>query len=78
MHSIRQILPLVLLLAGCASGPSNRHSYTENTGTEGDGNFVIGPDYRLDPDAHLLVKHMALTDFKTIATLHPNIYNAYI
>jgi enterochelin esterase-like enzyme len=50
MHSIRQILPLVLLLAGCASGPFNRQSYTENPGTEGDGNFVIGPDYRLDPD----------------------------
>src|SRR3954452_12990767 len=25
-------------------------SYTENPGTEGNGNFVIGPDYKIDPD----------------------------
>ncbi len=25
-------------------------AYSENPGTEGDGNFTIGPDYQLDPD----------------------------
>ena len=25
-------------------------SYTENPGTEGDGHFTIGPDYKIDPD----------------------------
>ena len=25
-------------------------TYTENPGTEGDGNFTIGPEYKIDPD----------------------------
>jgi enterochelin esterase-like enzyme len=30
---------------GCAA-----ETYTENPGTEGDGDFTIGPEYKLDPD----------------------------
>jgi enterochelin esterase-like enzyme len=50
MHSILPLSALILLLAACASSPSHRPSYSENPGTEGDGNHIIGPDYRLDPD----------------------------
>lgn len=28
----------------------NAAKYTENPGTQGNGNFVIGPDYKIDPD----------------------------
>lgn len=53
----RQILPaqpryfaiasLVGLLALAATAAD---SYTENPGTEGDGNYKIGPEYKIDPD----------------------------
>ncbi|HEX7858897.1 MAG TPA: alpha/beta hydrolase-fold protein [Verrucomicrobiae bacterium] len=39
-----------LLLVGCATSSSRLSSYTENPGTEGDGNHVVGPEYRIDPD----------------------------
>jgi len=38
---------LVVLLAHASRGAE---SYTENPGTEGDGKFTIGPEYKIDPD----------------------------
>ena len=38
---------LIGLLAHTATAAQ---SYTENPGTEGDGNYTIGPDYKIDPD----------------------------
>src|SRR6476659_359568 len=40
-------LNLVGLLA-CSAGAAE--SYKEDPGTEGDGDFTIGPDYKMDPD----------------------------
>src|SRR5881394_1949266 len=40
-------LSLVGLLAHVANGAG---SYAENPGTEGDGKFTIGPEYKIDPD----------------------------
>jgi enterochelin esterase family protein len=35
-------------LVGCSTmGPSH---YTENPGTEGNGSFTVGPEYKIDPD----------------------------
>ena len=50
MRSILPLSALFLFLAACSTPSSRQQSYTENPGTEGDGNFVIGPDYRIDPD----------------------------
>src|SRR4051812_30382623 len=52
MNKTRQMLFSLLvgfsgLLAGRVLGAD---TYTENTGSEGDGNFTIGPEYKLDPD----------------------------
>jgi len=33
-----------------AHTPKAAESYTENPGTEGDGKYTIGPDYKIDPD----------------------------
>ena len=42
---------LALTLIGPAAiEASAAAAYSENPGTEGDGNFTIGPDYQLDPD----------------------------
>jgi len=38
---------LVVLLAHASR---SAESYTENPGTEGDGKFTIGPEYKIDPD----------------------------
>src|SRR4051812_29709208 len=35
----------LIALSGMAA-----ESYSENPGTEGEGNYTIGPDYKLDPD----------------------------
>jgi iron(III)-enterobactin esterase len=43
------LLSGVLMLVLCRSGLA-AEAYTENPGTEGDGNFVIGPEYMLHPD----------------------------
>src|SRR5688572_2129566 len=55
MNNTRRIaLPIGLCLigfislSGCATKTPNAH--TENPGTEGDGNFVIGPEYKIDRD----------------------------
>ncbi|MCC9604297.1 enterobactin esterase [Blastopirellula sp. JC732] len=44
-----RILSLVMLatIVGAAIG---EESYTENPGSEGNGDYVIGPDYKIDPD----------------------------
>ena len=33
-----------------AHTPKGAESYTENPGTDGDGKYTIGPDYKIDPD----------------------------
>ncbi|MGE0758046.1 MAG: alpha/beta hydrolase [Pirellulaceae bacterium] len=39
------------LLVACSVHPTwAEDSYVENPGTEGNGNAVVGPDYRMDPD----------------------------
>src|SRR5213596_1262809 len=40
-------MSLVGLLAHAAKAPE---SYTENPGTEGEGKYTIGPEYKIDPD----------------------------
>lgn len=42
-------LPALLLIV-VASGTAAENSYVEHPGTEGNGDFVIGPDYQIDPD----------------------------
>src|ERR1051325_6414373 len=37
-----------LALTGCAT--TGDKNYSENPGTEGDGNSTIGPDYKIDSD----------------------------
>ncbi len=39
----------LLTLPGCSTTTAP-HAYTENSGSEGDGNFTIGPDYKIDRD----------------------------
>ena len=34
----------------CASSTLGQETYTEKPGTEGNGNVVIGPEYKIDPD----------------------------
>ena len=41
---------LVCLLAAFAPAATILAGSVENPGTEGDGSFVIGPDYHVDPD----------------------------
>ena len=42
---------LSIAFVGLASNATlSAESYTETPGTEGNGNFVIGPDYTIDPD----------------------------
>lgn len=53
MHSRSGCVSLLLVigLAGNFSlGASAADKYSEMPGNEGDGNFTIGPDYKLDPD----------------------------
>lgn len=47
--------PLLLALTFCAGeltvvSACANEGYTENSGTEGNGDFTIGPEYRIDPD----------------------------
>ena len=44
-HLLTTILPCLLALATGAA-----EKYSENPGTEGDGLFTIGPEYKVDPD----------------------------
>lgn len=47
--AICQLLPIGLVaLLAIAAGAAEK--YSENPGTEGDGNHTIGPDYKIDPD----------------------------
>ena len=40
----------VYLLAWSSNSVLSDDKYTENPGTEGNGNVVVGPDYKIDPD----------------------------
>ncbi len=40
----------LIFLMGLPSNLAAAESYTENPGAEGNGNVVIGPEYRIDPD----------------------------
>jgi enterochelin esterase-like enzyme len=45
------VLCLIALAMGLISRPlTGQEHYTENPGTDGNGNVVIGPDYMIDPD----------------------------
>ena len=54
MKTIRDLLKLSfylwipLSLISCVT--SHRNSYTENPGAAGDGNFIVGPEYKIDRD----------------------------
>jgi enterochelin esterase-like enzyme len=41
---------MMSLIGLLAHSPNVAAAYTENPGTEGDGNHTIGPEYRIDPD----------------------------
>jgi len=44
-------LPILILAVGLlAATARGAGTYTENPGTEGDGSFTIGPEYKIDPD----------------------------
>src|ERR1043165_8627326 len=40
----------ICLIGRLAYPATAAESYTENPGTEGDGNFTVGPEYKIDPD----------------------------
>jgi len=40
---------VMVVLSGCCTC-SKKASYSEDPGTEGDGDFVVGPEYSIDPD----------------------------
>jgi enterochelin esterase family protein len=48
-HSMRCILSMALAAAWSSVGFAQTR-YTENPGTEGNGNIEVGPDYAIDPD----------------------------
>lgn len=45
IFSTLSFLGILALLSGCASAPN-----VESPGTAGDGHYVVGPEYRIDPD----------------------------
>ena len=45
-----RFLPLVALLALASSVALAAEGYSENPGTEGNGDYTIGPEYKIDPD----------------------------
>ena len=49
-NSLRVLLPLVTLIGLASHAASAVETYTENTGSDGDGEFTIGPDYTTDKD----------------------------
>src|SRR5580765_2807581 len=48
--SCARCLGAVSFLVLVSHGATAAESYTENPGTEGDGKFTIGPEYKIDPD----------------------------
>ena len=48
-HSVQSLLCVVLMSLSSAVGVSD-DTYSENPGKEGNGNTVIGPEYKIDPD----------------------------
>jgi enterochelin esterase family protein len=49
IRHLRPLLALVLTTLSVTLALS-ADTYTENPGTEGNGNIVVGPDYKIDPD----------------------------
>ncbi|MFO1062878.1 MAG: alpha/beta hydrolase-fold protein [Pirellulales bacterium] len=54
-HSFRKfqrsaLACLIIATSACAHIVSADEPYTESPGTEGNGNFVVGPEYKIDPD----------------------------
>lgn len=45
-----RILSSIILLGLLAHTPKAAESYTENPGSQGDGHYRIGPEYKIDPD----------------------------
>ena len=43
------LVSALVVLSGCCTC-SKKTSYSEDSGTEGDGDFVVGPEYSIDPD----------------------------
>src|SRR6476646_9908679 len=41
---------LVVFVGLSSTSLRGQEIYTENPGTEGNGNILIGPDYKIDPD----------------------------
>lgn len=48
-HAMRGILSMAIVAAWSSVGFAQTR-YTENPGTEGNGNIEVGPDYAIDPD----------------------------
>src|SRR5688572_29920898 len=45
------VIPLFVALAGLWTGAAiSAETYTENPGSEGDGEFTVGPEYQTDKD----------------------------
>ena len=44
------IFCLITVIFGLAANTGRAEDYTENPGTEGNGNYVVGPEYKIDPD----------------------------
>ena len=49
-HSLRVLLPLVALMSFTADTATAAETYAENTGSDGDGEFTVGPEYTTDKD----------------------------
>ncbi len=45
-----RLLTSMILAGGLATEGLSNEAGAENPGTEGNGNFVVGPDYKIDPD----------------------------
>src|SRR5881275_3021095 len=50
LSSCARCFVVMSLIGLLAHAPKAAESYTENPGTEGDGKYTIGPDYKIDPD----------------------------
>jgi enterochelin esterase-like enzyme len=47
---LKVLLSLIALISPLAKAASSVESYTENSGSEGDGEITVGPDYNTDKD----------------------------
>ncbi len=49
-RDLTRVVGIAVFLASLASAGNAAESYSENVGSEGDGKFIIGPEYQIDPD----------------------------